>query len=387
MVMLISYVIYFIALFTWCKGYYTYEDLFGPLSKSFIITLGLESFLILSLTYLLITRNSGILKTWSLLIFVLLVSSIYILPDLADLYYSQNFYDAGGHMTRGAFVTLTGHSDPGIDRYFDLQPAFFWFTAIFINTAYGIPTSLSDPIFGFLVKWFHVIASMLYIPIVYMLFRRYGLIREEGFLALSLFFILNFHRFHYAAQTYANALYWFLLAILPNIVNGDRKKLIVALPLLTATVFVHEGVTVFMVITLLSSLATLLFSKRLGKSLLTTLTLFTYLLITWFLYLLYVSKFTFSDFINTLVTVVNKFLIEGVTEVVSTGSWRAWQPWADVVRFKVVYMAVTILTIIALTMWLYRTTRDEIYRLRASIVLWISIFLGAVAAALGGLAI
>lgn len=382
---LLSYVIYYSALFTWCKGYYTYEDLFGPLSKSFIIILSLDSFLILSLTYFLITRNDGVSKIVSLLIFILVVSSIYILPDLADSYYSQNFYDAGGHMRRGAFVTLTGHSDPSVDGYFDLQPAFFWFTAVFINIAYGVPTSPSDPVFGFLVKWFHVIASVLYIPIVYMLFRKHGLRREGGFLALSLFFIFNFGRFHYAAQTYANALFWFLLAILPDIVrNGDMKKFFIALPVLTSIVFVHEGVAVFMVITLLSSLVALLFSRWLRSALSLTFTLFTYLLLAWLLYLMYITRFTFSKFVNIFIKVINKYLTEGVIEVTSKGLWRAWQPWAYVVRFKAVYMAITILTVIALTIWMYRITRNEIYKLRAFIILGISIFLGAVAAALGG---
>lgn len=391
---LLSYAIYSLALFTQCKGYYTYEDLFGPLSESFIMVLSLSSLLILSLTYLLIARSDKVSEILLLLIFILVVSSKHILPDIADSYYSQNFYDAGGHMRRGAFVTLTGHSDPGVDRYFDLQPAFFWFTAVFINIAYGVPTSPSDPIFRFLIKWFHVIALVLYIPIVYMLFRKYELRGKEVFLALFLFFTLNFHRFHYAAQTYASALFWLLLAMLPDIVrNRDMKNFFIALPVLTSTVFVHEGVTVFMVITLLSSLAALLSSRQLRSTLSLTSTLFTYLLLIWFLYLLYISNFTFSQFVNIFVNVINRYLTEVIevtskglteTEIISAALWRAWQPWADVVRFKAAYMAIIILTVVASTIWMYKITRDEIYKLRAFIILGISIFLGAVAVVLGG---
>jgi hypothetical protein len=35
---------------------------------------------------------------------VLVITTIRLLPDVADSYYSQNFYDAGGHMVRDIFV-------------------------------------------------------------------------------------------------------------------------------------------------------------------------------------------------------------------------------------------------------------------------------------------
>jgi len=382
---LVNYIIYSLTLFMWCGGYYTYKDLFGPLSKNFTVTLSLISFLILSLTYLLVVKGSKGSKITSLSVFILMVSSIYVLPDIADSYYDQNFYDAGGHMIRGAFVTLTGHSDPDIDAYFDLQPGFFWFTAMFINIVYGLPKTLEDPIFSFLVKWFHIIAVAFYIPIIYMLFQKYEL-RDRGILlALFLFYVLNLGRFHYAAQTYANALFWLLLTLLPDIImSRDSKKLFTALPILTTTVFVHNGVTVFTIITLLSTSMSMLFSKQLKKAFLPVSALLVYLLLSWFIYLLYVSKFILSNFISTFIDIVNRYLGEGPIEITLTGLWRAWQPWAIIVRFKVAYMATIILAVTVLTMWIYRITKNEIYVLRTFIILGISVFIGAVAVALGG---
>jgi len=81
--------------------------------------------------------------------------------------------------------------------------------------------------------------------------------------------------------------------------------------------------------------------------------------------------------------VINRFLTEGVVNVVSSGLTRTWQPWADAAVFKASYMAVIIVTVVVLTLWMYRATGDEIYRLRASIILGISISLGAIAAGLG----
>jgi hypothetical protein len=382
----ITYISYVISLFTWCKGYYTYEDLLGPLSKSFIIALSLGFFLLLSLTYFLVTRNDGGLKVVSLLVLLLVISSVYILPDIADSYYDQNFYDAGAHMARGAFVTLTGHSDPNIDGYFDLQPAFFWFTAMFINIVYGTPTSPSDPIFSFLIKWFHVIASTLYILTLYLFFRKHGLENtREVFLALSLFFILNLSRFHYSAQAYAYMLFWFLLSILPDVVrNGEVRKNFTLLPVLTVAVFVHQGIVIFMIVTLLSALMFLLSSKQWRGDLLNILMLLTHLLFIWFLYLLYISEFTLSNFISTIINIINRGLAEGPTEIAQTALWRAWQPWEYVVKVKAAYMIISILTVITLTIWMYKITMNESYKFRAFIILGILSSLVPITLALGG---
>jgi hypothetical protein len=135
-------------------GYYTYEDIFGYISKDYYIAM---SFFVLHMALLLLLyalvktrRENNTLLPLTLSLIGLI--SEYILPSVSDAYYNQDFYDAGGHMIRGAYVALTGHSNPQIDEYFDLQPGFFWVTGIFINVVYGSPDSPQDPIFSFLVQ-------------------------------------------------------------------------------------------------------------------------------------------------------------------------------------------------------------------------------------------
>jgi hypothetical protein len=384
-----AYIIYTLSLFMWCKAYYTYEDMFGPLSKNAIIAISIDIFLLMSFLFLYFLssecddcRKDFIL---SIIIIVLLITSLRILPDVADSYYDQNFYDAGGHMVRGAFVTLTGHSDPDVDGYFDLQPAFFWVTAIFINVVYGSPASPSDPIFGFFVKWFSIIAIMIYIPTLYLSFKKYGLKKGEIYLAFFLFFSLSFGRFHYAAQIYANALFWLSLTLLFDIVMyREAKKIFMLMLIFTAVIFIHEGVTVFMITTLISIIIALLLSKYTKKPLLTALVLFTYFFVSWFIYLLYISNFTLSIFTSTVISVIKKFLFEGVSGVVSQGVYRPWRPWEEFVKFKAIYMGTLILSGTLLTAWMYKATRNDIYLFKTFVILGVSTLVGAVAIGLGG---
>jgi hypothetical protein len=391
MITFITYITYTLSLYIWCRGYYTYEDMFGPLSKNVIIAISIDLFLLMSflLLYFLSSKCDDCRKDFilSIIVIVLLITSLRILPDVADSYYDQNFYDARGHMTRGAFVTLTGHSDPSIDSYFDLQPAFFWFTAIFINIIHGAPSSPSDPVFGFFIKWFHVIAVLIYIPILFEFLKRSSLRFREAFLALFLFFTLNFTRFHYAAQTYANALFWLSLTLLFDIVMyREAKKIFMLMLIFTAVIFIHEGVTVFMITTLISIIIALLLSKYTKRSLFTALVLFTFFFVSWFIYLLYISNFTLSTFTSLVIFVIKRYLSEGVSGVVSQGVYRPWRPWENVVRFKAIYMGTLILSGTLLTVWMYKATRNNIYLFKIFVILGVSTLIGAVAIGLGGAA-
>ena len=382
---LLFHILYTCSLFSLSRGYYSIEDLFGPLSKSPYIATSLILFLVCALTYIYMEKDSDNPNCISLLIIILVMLNKFLAPDIADSYYDQNFYDAGGHMIRGAFVTLTGHSDPSIDGYFDLQPAFFWVTAIFINIMYGSPTSPSDPIFGFFVKWFDIIATMIYIPILYLSFKKYVLKKGEVYLAFLLFFSLSFGRFHYAAQTYGNALFWLLLALVPDIIGHyDAKKILALLPALTSLIFIHEGLTVFSAIVLTSILIAFASSRASGGSLQNVFLLLLYLLTSWFLFLLYVSKFTLSSFVNTLISIVKTYLNEGMIEIVRKGVTRPWQPWTNVVLFKAIFMALIILITAFTSLELYVKLRNKIYKVRMFVILGITGFLGLVAAGLGG---
>jgi hypothetical protein len=321
---------------------------------------------------------------FGVVLLALTISSIRLLPDVADMYYTQNFYDAGAHMARGAFVTLTGRSDPSVDDYFDLQPGFFWFTAILIHIVYGNPVAYTDPVFGFFVKWFHVVAIMIYIPILFALNKNFTQDFRKTFVTLFLFFFFITSS-HYAAQTYADALFWFAIMLLFVTITGeDKKRLIMLFVVLAAIVFVHQGVTMFTLVTLLSAIFVTSFLIRARQISRILALLVLYLISIWLVYLLYISNFTLLNFLHTLLSVIKKYLFEGVIEVTSSAMRRAWKPWENVVVFKALYMAILIFGGLILTALQYRLTKNQVYLLRAIIIFTVSAAMGSVAVALGG---
>jgi hypothetical protein len=165
----------------------------------------------------------------------------------------------------------------------------------------------------------------------------------------------------------------------------EAKKIFMLMLIFTAVIFIHEGVTVFMIVTLISIIIALFLSKHAKKPLLTALVLlFTYFFVSWFVYLLYISNFTLSTFTSTVISVIKKFLFEGVLGVVSQGVYRPWRPWEEVVKFKAMYMSTLILSGTLLTAWMYKATRNDIYLFKTFVILGVSTLVGAVAVGLGG---
>jgi hypothetical protein len=362
--------------------------MFGPLSKDYTVTVSLLLFLLVSysLMYYLVTNLDA--KKWlplGVVLLALTISSIRLLPDVADMYYIENFYDARGHMVRGAFVTLTGHSDPSVDGYFDVQPGFFWFTAILIHIVYGNPVAYTDPVFGFFVKWFHVVAIMIYIPILFALNKNFTQDFRKTLVTLFLFFLFNPSRAHYAAQTYADALFWFAIMLLfVTITREDKKRLLMLFVVLPAIVFVHQGVTMFTLVTLLSAIFVTSFLIRVQQVSRILALLVLYLISIWLVYLLYISNFTLTNFLQVLISVIKAYLFENVIKITSRDVLRAWKPWENVVVFKALYMAILIFGGLILTVLQYRLTKNQVYLLRAIIIFTVSAAMGSIAAALGG---
>ncbi|MCC6056546.1 MAG: hypothetical protein LM583_07715 [Desulfurococcaceae archaeon] len=139
-----------------------------------------------------------------------------------------------------------------------------------------------------------------------------------------------------------------------------------------------------MIATLISIIIALLLSKYTKKPLLTALVLFIYFFMSWFIYLLYISNFTLSNFANALISVMKRFLFEGVSGVVSQGVYRPWRPWEEVVKFKAIYMGTLILSGTLFTVWMYKATRNNIYLFKTFVILGVSTLIGAVVAGLGG---
>ena len=117
------------------------------------------------------------------------------------------------------FVTVTGSSDPDVDAYFDLQPGFFWFTAIVLNVLFEssvVKDPLDNPVTVFILKWFRVPGVLTYIAMFYLLFREYDLKNGAPLLGIFVASALDYGRTHYSAHSCREALYWLFLALLPK---------------------------------------------------------------------------------------------------------------------------------------------------------------------------
>jgi hypothetical protein len=371
------------------KGYYTYSDFFGYLSKDFSIFIFFMILLVTTFMFLYIHAKQNYLGNnlmSPLLLSLIALLSIYVLPTISDAYYDQDFYDAGAHMMRGAYVTLIGHSDPRIDAYFDLQPGFFWVTGILINVIFGYPTSAQSPAFLFLIKWFHVIALSTYLPILMVFFKRMKLDPVWSLLAFFLFLSLNIGRFHYAAQNYGNALYWLLLILLLNYQERTGYLILISITIVSASVVVvHQGVAFFSLIAIFSILMMhlIMVKKNAGYIRRIALVFFTFSAI-WFMYLGYLSNWTLSNFISVIHSVISRYLSEGVSAVIKKGVYRPYDPWNKIIIFKSVYM----LSLITLSMiaQIIILRREKVLANKSILAIYLvtTPIIGAVASALGG---
>ncbi|MEM1645860.1 MAG: hypothetical protein QXL96_08350 [Ignisphaera sp.] len=388
----------FIALFTLYSAelsqviptYYTDDDVFGPLSIKFSLVL-LACVMISSIVIFLTYGNTGHGDSSSVLHYLVAVLPLlfkYLLPNALDAYYVTNFYDAVGHMTRGAYVSITGHSDPSVDAYFDLQPGFFWWTSVFVNVIWGPPGSRYSPVFEVLIKHFNMLFLSLSIPMVICLFRAIGLTISESFIAYSIFTLISYGRFHYSAQAYTYLLYWVFLVLLFKSMKGNilRSSLFVSIILVAISlVFLHQGSTLYSLISIFSLLiASILSRLRNHRGNLNFLAIvFLTFSATWLSYLAYMTIFTFRNFIDVLMRVYDKIL-EGGGGIVAKSIERPYMLWQNVVIFKAVFF--TGMTVLSLTVLIVYATkkRPGISSHLLAVSLGIVLALSPIALSLGG---
>jgi len=382
--------------------YYSYSMLLGPLSKNIYVFALYAIGILLAVSLIFLLRNTEISNNTHLLLYIALALAVffakYFFPQYFDSAYFENFYDAGGHMARGEYVTLTGHSSVNVDAYFDLQPAFFWWTAAFINIVYGTPASPQDPIFMFLIKWFDVIILMLYLPIILAFFRIVGLSLKKSFLAYGVFLLISLSHFHYSAQVYSYALYWVILIIT---LRGFRKgkfssaDLLVGSVVMLSIVLVHQGTTLFTLASESAILLGMLVSPtrlRIESTPNLRRVLFffvAFLLSSWLIYLSYLTIYTFGNFVQALKSVVMAVVERGLPSIVAEAIARPYEPWNQVVSIKALYMV--LLASVAVIMLLIQIFSQNLYEIRRSItkvLLYASsamiAVVGIIALALGG---
>jgi hypothetical protein len=312
----------------------------------------------------------------------------YIILEFADTNYITSFYDAPTHFQRGYYVIVSGHSNPLVDSYFDLQPAFFWTTGIIFNTVVGVPTSFIDPSCITVVKWFHVFAIVAYVPILYLFYKR--LLGSSLLIsaALLLQFGLDFHHIHYSAQSYGIPIYWLILIMLFSLIEKqDRKHFVIVLIAGFSLIFLHQGLTILTLSTLLALVFRPLIFKvvtrreKLFRA--EFLTLLITLSVAWFSYLIFMTIYTFRNFVITFHRFIETIITKS-EEIVPSGLARADPIWGQIVVYKAVYMVIIVGLGIISSFINARRSRTKVDELAFSILFFSIAIFGTLGVVLGG---
>ncbi|MEM1637589.1 MAG: hypothetical protein QW247_07720 [Pyrobaculum sp.] len=289
---------------------YTITDLFGPLTQlsAALTAVALAAAVSYSAVTLARIKASTALLV---LAYIIAVFSKFLVPIYLDTNYITNFNDAQGHMIRGIYVTLTGHSNPLVDGYFDLQPGFFWWTAIFIDVLWGPQTSVVAPPFQTLITFFPLFAMVITTPILYVFFRRLGFDTKISWALMTLTIVLWYDRAHYSAQVYTYALYWLSLAIILMVLHGERKAAWAFGPIGVSVIFLHEGTTLFIILALLGATLYAIWNREAYRRATFSLpAMLTFLTVSWLLRLKYNTIWTFSNFVSVFNTTLYVYILQ-----------------------------------------------------------------------------
>lgn len=382
LILFIALMLYLVKLFHKVPTYYTVDDMFGPLSIDSLLVI-FACIMVLSIIVLSSRNNSFAL---SLIIALLPIFFKFLFPNILDTYYVTNYYDAVGHSARGAYVSITGHSDPNVDKYFDVQPGFFWWTSVFVNVIWGPQSSFHSFAFSTLVKHFNLIFLLLSIPILLSLFRMLKLSLSESFIAFCLFTLLSYSRFHYSAQAYTYLLYWIFLLLLFKGLSDRKLRSPLLITIFASLVFLHQGTTLYTLVAVFTLVLLSLYLKirNRGSYMRSLISIFLTLLMMWLSYLIYMTIFTFNDFTIALKKVYESIIERGI-EIVAISVERVYPLWQKVVMVKAIFfIAINLLSLAIILAFVIRKGKSNIYTPLLTLFSSTLLALSPIALSLGG---
>lgn len=378
-------------------GYYTDLDLFGVFTDNAVFFC-IAVLLIVLLMFLFFKEpNSGKMNSrvevlFAIMPFLVLFVLKFVLPDMLETYYVTNFSDAPVHLIKGLFVANTGHTNVLIEGYFDQQPGFFWLTGMILTVIRDCSFSIINPISLFILKWFHVLIYLAYVPILFIFYKK--LLGHSSLVgaALLLQLGLDFCHYHYAAQSYGNLLYWMCLLLMLCYSTNKDRRVMVLLPLVGLTIaFEHQGLIIFTLVSMAAMVAypyvfRIIERKRSSKVPEFSKKLLFPLLIVflgWFIFLIFGTIYTFGSFIDTLKDVAMSLFSENVS-LVSSGVQRANPLWQQIVTWKTVYLGALIIAGLVLSFINARRTKSDVDKGIFVIQLFTVIIVGSIAIGVGG---
>ncbi len=365
--------------------YYTVNDPLGPLSVNPIIFV-FE--LLLPIGFLILLRNGKYSSPWFFIPVVLIVVILYVSFELFDTQYVTSFYDATSHFNRGLYVAVTGHSNPLVDGYFDMQPAFFWVTGI-VSSVAGFSLSSSVSAISLLIlKWTPLVEVLLYLPILGLFYKK--LLGDNKLVATALVLQLSLEllTFHYSAETYGQAIYWliFCLMFLSSKKLGIKYS-ILAIFASISLIFVHQGLTILTLIALTSLVIYRLPFKIIDRKLSVIRRGFVVLPvivgISWVVYLMFATKVQFNVLLSSLSSIIVKYLSQS-TAIISLSTFRASELWQTIVYEKSVYILLIMGLGLSFSFYNAYKRKEDSDRLAFTLLLSSIVFFGGASVGLGG---
>ena len=110
-------------------------------------------------------------------------------------------------------------------------------------------TSFLSPMSFIVIKWSQLLFIALYVPILYMFYKQ--LLHNTLLVSIALLatFSLELLTFHYAAESYGQAIYWLILALILTMPNTKNFKYsLLALFAGLSLILVHKGLMILVLL-------------------------------------------------------------------------------------------------------------------------------------------
>lgn len=333
---------------------YGYGAVFGPLSRSFLANFTLASLILCVFMLGYNAARSRANPTFVRLSFVVYVGSLlaakYLLPFSFSNYYQSNFPDSLSHTSLGEWVALTGHIFAQPTSILTWQPGFWVGYAMFVQVIGGSPLNAFSPVFPFLIKWAPIGFSLMFLPIVYLLLRNYGVSSRMSMFGLVLFLGLYPIPVWMAEQTGGTILFWLFLTLLPNILTRSSARTWVTFAVVTAAmIFTHLGITIFCFTVLLSVFLLAMVRRNYHRFLSTVTTGIIVFTVIWFTRLLYNAGTFANGYLPLGLQLLTSFLSQPIRTTLS-GAYRPYPLYQQVIYLKEAsYVAIIIIPLALLT--------------------------------------
>jgi hypothetical protein len=316
-------------------GYYGISDLLGPVSRfpGIFVTLGV----VIGFNLFLVWRKDKPSKVILCATVISVLVYMFVLPIAIEPYYIADFRDGPWHMSRAVYVAETGRSNAYVDPYFDIQPGVFFATGMLILVT-QIPPS-------FLTKWFPLlIVVSAYLPALFLFGRNFF---KDRMLALyiSLVLIVTWpFRYHYSAQVYCLPILITLTALMMRTLYRERlppKTLAIIVTLFfPAIVMTHQLVSLATLVILAATWIWLVMSKRKNRHDLPVLTMGLIFVVLWLTYFMWMTVYTFGDFLATLREIISLIVSEGLLVFLGVAIERLSPSYEELIIAKVLFTAI-----------------------------------------------